>query len=93
MKYLTQAIILKLKEYEKGGRVFSHFINDKYVSNLDPDAKLPVLLAMLHKQASGPFADVMRVVIGVPMDGKSGQTEEATVDMPVADYAALPQMD
>ena len=94
MKYLTKATILKIKEYEKDGPVFAHFLSDKYLSILAPDATLPVSpFAIFHEQTTGPFADVMRVVIAVPKDRKSGKTEQATIDMSVEDYHALPETD
>ena len=94
MKYLTKETILKIREHEKHGFEFSPCLNDEYLSTLDPDAKLPVLIAMAHKQRWGAFMDVMRITFILPKDGKSGErATQATIDMPVAEYDALPEMD
>ena len=94
MKYLTKAIILKIREYEKHGFEFSPCLNDEYLATLDPDANLPVLIATAHKQRSGAFMDIMRLTFILPKDGRSGErATHATIDIPVAEFDALPEMD
>ena len=96
MKYLTKDQLLKIRSLETKDFKFSHSLAalaDDYVAKLSPDVRLPVTFEIFDRAAEGPYKTVVRVVIIIPTDGKTDKsTARATVDMPLAEYDALPEM-
>jgi hypothetical protein len=96
MKYLTKDHLLKIRSLETEDFKFSHSLaalTDDYVAKLSPDVRLPVTFEIFDRAAEGPYKTTVRVIIIIPIDGKSAEsTTQATVDMPLAEYDALPEM-
>ena len=93
MKYLTKADILILRSLETEDFKFNHSLADDYVAKLSPDVRLPIT-SQSYERVDGPYKTIVRLIIIIPTDGKTDKdTTSATVDMPIPDYLALPEMD
>lgn len=92
--YVTKSILTKIRSLETDTFHFNQFLTDDYIAGLDPTVKLPVVEAHAHKQESGPYANVMRCIVILPVHGKRtrelAELGEGLIDMPLEVYLALP---
>lgn len=95
--YVDKAVLLRVRSYERDGFQFNRALTDEYIAALDPTIKLNVVDAFSHKQWQGPYDNVMRVVVCLPVDGQLPEPDAppsdfglGIVDMPIEEYLTLP---
>jgi len=93
-QYVTKQVLERVRSYETNGFRFNRALSDEYMGRLDPNLKLPVLMAFVHKQFCGPYESVIRLVITMPKHGRmptrASDLTQATVDLPIDDFLSLP---